>query len=104
LREYLFIKIKFQGRGLQRVLFRRLCPLGREVRIFEVSDLNELEKAFATAVEERAGGLVVLSATARTLFGWRLLVWVRCFLIGGLKIGMLARLERKKDLRNCPRV
>jgi putative tryptophan/tyrosine transport system substrate-binding protein len=37
--------------------------LGREVRMFEVSDLNDLEKVFATAVDERAGGLVVQSDT-----------------------------------------
>jgi putative ABC transport system substrate-binding protein len=37
--------------------------LGREVRIFEVSDLNDLEKVFVTAVEESAGGLVVQNDT-----------------------------------------
>jgi ABC-type uncharacterized transport system substrate-binding protein len=37
--------------------------LGREVRIFEVSDLNELKKVFATAVEAKAGGLVVQNDT-----------------------------------------
>jgi putative tryptophan/tyrosine transport system substrate-binding protein len=37
--------------------------LGRDVRIFEVSDLNDLEKVFATAVEEKAGGLVVQNDT-----------------------------------------
>jgi putative ABC transport system substrate-binding protein len=37
--------------------------IGREVRSFEVSDLNELEKVLATAVEEKAGGLVVQNDT-----------------------------------------
>jgi len=37
--------------------------LGREVRIFEVSALNDLEKVFATAAEETAGGLVVQNDT-----------------------------------------
>jgi putative tryptophan/tyrosine transport system substrate-binding protein len=37
--------------------------LGREVPIFEVSDLNDLEKVFATAAKERAGGLVVQNDT-----------------------------------------
>jgi putative tryptophan/tyrosine transport system substrate-binding protein len=37
--------------------------LGREVRIFEVSDVNNLEKVFGTAVEEKVGGLVVQNDT-----------------------------------------